>query len=84
MTSSRKGSKAGMTSQSTPSLARQGQAMTPKRKRERPPCPKCTTSMIVIRGFHLDQEHKTFECLRCGHVEKTGTASHPATPINPS
>jgi predicted RNA-binding Zn-ribbon protein involved in translation (DUF1610 family) len=77
MTNSRKGSSAGMTSQSRPSLTKRGPAMAQKRRRERPHCPKCATSMIVIRGFHLEQEQQTFECLHCGHVEKTGIASAP-------
>jgi transcription elongation factor Elf1 len=36
----------------------------------RPQCPKCDKSMLVTGGFDLDSEHKTFECLQCGHVEK--------------
>jgi hypothetical protein len=27
-------------------------------------------AMIVVDGFGLDAERKTFECLRCGRVEK--------------
>jgi hypothetical protein len=26
-------------------------------------------NMIVMKGFDLDRESQTFECLRCGHVE---------------
>jgi ribosomal protein L37AE/L43A len=64
-----------MTSRSRPGLTKRG--TIEKRGRERPHCPMCATSMIVIRGFHLEQEQKTFECLHCGHVGKTGTASRP-------
>jgi 23S rRNA C2498 (ribose-2'-O)-methylase RlmM len=28
--------------------------------------------MIVVDGFKLDPEHQTFECLRCGFIEKPG------------
>jgi hypothetical protein len=31
--------------------------------------------MIVAGGFGLDPEHKTFECLRCGHIEKPETTA---------
>jgi hypothetical protein len=27
-------------------------------------------AMVTISGFGLDNERKTFECLRCGHIEK--------------
>jgi hypothetical protein len=27
-------------------------------------------NMIVAKGFDLDRELQTFECLRCGHIEK--------------
>ena len=42
---------------------------------QRPPCPKCGMAMILTHkttdaGGH---EHGTFECLRCGHVVKSGT-----------
>jgi hypothetical protein len=26
--------------------------------------------MVVAKGFSLDRECQTFECLRCGHVEQ--------------
>jgi hypothetical protein len=26
-------------------------------------------NMVVMKGFGLDSERQTFECLRCGHVE---------------
>jgi Zn ribbon nucleic-acid-binding protein len=35
----------------------------------RPNCPKCDMAMIVTQGFDREQDHQTFECLRCGHVE---------------
>jgi hypothetical protein len=35
----------------------------------RPRCPKCDMSMIATGGFGLDPQHKTFECLQCGHIE---------------
>jgi hypothetical protein len=37
---------------------------------ERPCCPKCDMGMIVTGGYDLDPEYKTFECLRCRHVER--------------
>jgi hypothetical protein len=36
---------------------------------ERPPCPKCQMGMIVVDGFKADFERRTFECLKCGHLE---------------
>jgi Zn ribbon nucleic-acid-binding protein len=33
-------------------------------------CPKCEMGMIVVAGFGGEPELKTFECLRCGHIEK--------------
>jgi hypothetical protein len=36
----------------------------------RPDCPDFGLSMIVAKGFDLDREGQTFECLRCGHIEK--------------
>jgi len=44
----------------------------------RPQCPKCSMSMVATGGFDLDSEHKTFECLQCGHIEK------PVTPTKES
>jgi hypothetical protein len=35
-------------------------------------------SMVATGGFDLDSEHKTFECLQCGHIEK------PVTPTKES
>jgi Zn ribbon nucleic-acid-binding protein len=35
----------------------------------RPSCPKCDMAMIVTAGFQLDNDHQTFECLRCGHTQ---------------
>ena len=40
----------------------------------RPRCPKCSMGMIVTGGFGLDPEHKTFECLQCGHIENPQAA----------
>jgi hypothetical protein len=40
-----------------------------------PNCPACEMRMIVAGGFGLDPEHKTFECLRCGHIEKPETTA---------
>jgi ribosomal protein S27AE len=37
----------------------------------RPECPDCAMNMIVAKGFDLDREAQTFECLRCGHFEKS-------------
>jgi hypothetical protein len=34
-----------------------------------PPCPACDMGMIVVDGYELDPKRRTFECLRCGHVE---------------
>jgi Zn ribbon nucleic-acid-binding protein len=36
----------------------------------RPECLDCGMNMIVAKGFDLDRELQTFECLRCGHIEK--------------
>jgi hypothetical protein len=33
-------------------------------------------NMIISKGFKSNPEHRTFECLRCGHV-KTPLASAP-------
>ena len=33
-------------------------------------CPKCDMGMIVLDGFGLGPEHKTYECLQCGHIEE--------------
>jgi hypothetical protein len=45
----------------------------------RPRCPKCTTRMITTNvspgpeGF----EHRTFECLKCGHTNEKVLACDP-------
>jgi len=36
----------------------------------RPECPECGMNMIVAKGFDMDREGQSFECLRCGHIEK--------------
>ena len=36
-------------------------------------CVKCDTRMIVVDGFGLEPECKTFECLQCRHIEKPQT-----------
>jgi hypothetical protein len=36
-------------------------------------CPNCQMCMIVVDGFGLDPECKTFECLQCGNIEKPKT-----------
>jgi hypothetical protein len=46
---------------------------SPKPGRRR--CPECQTGMIVVAGFGLDPEHKTFECLQCGQI---------VTPLKPT
>jgi hypothetical protein len=38
----------------------------PKPVRRR--CPKCQMGMIVVAGFGLDAEEKTFECLQCERI----------------
>jgi hypothetical protein len=43
--------------------------LSERAKVERPPCPKCDMNMIAVSGFDLDYGGKTFECLRCGHVD---------------
>jgi predicted RNA-binding Zn-ribbon protein involved in translation (DUF1610 family) len=37
---------------------------------ERPPCPKCGMNMVIVGDFRLDRKNQTFECFRCGHVDK--------------
>jgi hypothetical protein len=34
-------------------------------------------NMIVVKGFGLDSEHQTSECLRCGHVEAALASKEP-------
>jgi hypothetical protein len=36
----------------------------------RPECPDCAMNKIVAKGLNLDREAQSFECLRCGHIEK--------------
>jgi uncharacterized Zn finger protein len=31
-------------------------------------CPECGMNMVVVKGFGLDKERQTSECLRCGHI----------------
>jgi predicted RNA-binding Zn-ribbon protein involved in translation (DUF1610 family) len=37
---------------------------------ERPPCPECGMNMVVVGDCRLDRKNQTFECLRCGHVDR--------------
>jgi transposase-like protein len=37
---------------------------------DRPVCPKCGMSMLVVDGFGLEPEQKTFECFGCGRIGK--------------
>lgn len=30
--------------------------------------PDCGMQMIVVKGARLEPQHKTYECLWCGHV----------------
>jgi hypothetical protein len=44
---------------------------------ERPSCQKCRMNMVVVSGEPLvynDYATSTFECLRCGHVERPAKA----------
>jgi hypothetical protein len=45
----------------------------------RPRCPACSTRMltVAIRPGPEGFEHRTFECLRCGHTEKKILACDP-------
>jgi hypothetical protein len=36
-----------------------------------PECPDWAMNMIIAKGVDLDREGQTFECLRCGHIEKS-------------
>jgi hypothetical protein len=36
------------------------------------PCPTCDMGMIVVDGYGQDPERQTFECLRCGHIDRPG------------
>jgi tRNA(Ile2) C34 agmatinyltransferase TiaS len=45
-------------------------ALKPSLTTERPLCPKCGLSMLVVDGFGLSPEQKTFECLGCGRIRK--------------
>jgi uncharacterized Zn finger protein len=49
----------------------------------RPECPKCGMHMIIIKDFPAQPEHRTFECLRCGHIAEPGAApvKPTATPV---
>jgi hypothetical protein len=35
-----------------------------------PPCPECQMGMIAVDGFNLEPDWQTFECVRCGRIEK--------------
>jgi hypothetical protein len=40
-----------------------------------PPCPVCDMGMIRIAGASGEPDKQTFECLRCGHIEKPGVTN---------
>ena len=44
-----------------------------------PECPKCGINMLVVDGYGLEPDKKTFECLQCGNVKgpRNGTAKSP-------
>ena len=45
--------------------------MPPKQKMieaQRPECPECGMKMIAIKPLVMARQ--TFECLRCGHIQK--------------
>jgi ssDNA-binding Zn-finger/Zn-ribbon topoisomerase 1 len=46
---------------------------------ETPACPKCKGSMMLlrIRPGRLNFDARTFECVKCSHVEKILVASDP-------
>jgi uncharacterized Zn finger protein len=44
----------------------------------RPTCPHCSMNMIISKGYKSNPEHRTFECLRCGHVKAPQATSTPA------
>jgi Zn ribbon nucleic-acid-binding protein len=45
----------------------------------RPPCPECGMNMMTVGGFALDRKRQTFECFRCGHIDRpTGKFSEAA------
>src|SRR5260370_12346516 len=46
---------------------------------ETPACPKCLGSMMLsrIRPGRLNFDARTFECVKCSHVEKILSASNP-------
>jgi hypothetical protein len=46
---------------------------------ETPPCPKCQGAMTLlrIRPGRLNFDARTFECVKCSHVEKVLVATDP-------
>lgn len=46
---------------------------------ESDPCPKCQGSMLLARinPGRLNFDLRSFECVKCGHVEKTLVATDP-------
>jgi hypothetical protein len=48
---------------------------------ERPRCPECQMRMMPVEGLNRDPDRRTFECLRCGHLERPpGRHSQAAEP----
>jgi hypothetical protein len=45
-----------------------------------PLCPECRIGMIAVSGPQLDPERQTFECLRCGRIQKPETPEHSKAP----
>jgi ribosomal protein S27AE len=49
--------------------------MPPKKEMidaQRPPCPACGMKMVATKPLVFARQ--TFECLRCGHTEKTSAS----------
>jgi hypothetical protein len=46
---------------------------------ESPACPKCQASMVLARTMpgRLNLDARTFECVKCDHVEKLLMAADP-------
>jgi hypothetical protein len=39
-----------------------------------PVCPKCAINMLMVAGYGLEPDKKTFECRQCGYIEKPSPA----------